>query len=135
MSPNIILDTLGAKLDNLKYRDDELKLISPRLEVIVSKINSLTDMIQRINISEILMTDENLPVKFRNTDLLNHTQELERGVKAVLTSASTVARRDSTVGGGSDIRTTLSSCMQIARMTLEDPTSSDGFFSPRLGID
>ncbi len=109
MSPSIILDTLGAKLDNLKSRDDELKVISPRLEAIVSRINSLADMIQRINISEIVMTNENLPVKFRNPDLLDHTRELERDVKAVLSTASTAARRDSTVWGTSDIRTTLSS--------------------------
>ncbi len=104
-----MLDTLGSKLDNLKSRDDELKVISPKLEVIVSKINGLTDMIQRINISKIVTTNQNLPVKFRNPDLLNHTKELERGVKAVLSAASTVARRDSTVWGDSDIRTILSS--------------------------
>ena len=66
-------------------------------------------MVQRINIPEIVITNEKLPVKFRNPDLLDHTQELERGVKAVLSTASTVARRDSTVWGGSDVRTTLSS--------------------------
>ena len=109
MSPGIILDTLGSKLDNLKSHDDEMKVMTPRLEVIVSKIDRLTDMIQKINVSEIVVTNENLPIKFRNPDLLDHTQELERGVKVVLSTASTVARIDSTVWGSSDIRTTLSS--------------------------
>ena len=66
-------------------------------------------MIQKINISEIVITDENLPVKFRNPDLPNHTKELEHGVKAVLSTASTVARRDSTACGDNDIRTNPSS--------------------------
>lgn len=109
MSPGIIVDTLGSKLDNLKARDDELKVISPKLEVIVCKIDSLTDMIKKLDISDIASTNENLPVKFKNPDLQNHTQDLERGVKAVLSTASTIVRRNSTIWGGSDIRTTLSS--------------------------
>ena len=86
-------------------RDDERNIISPRLEVIVSKIDSLTDMIQKINISDIVVTNEKLPLQFRNPDLPHHTQELERGVKAVLSTASTVAEQESTVPGSSDIRT------------------------------
>lgn len=141
--PSIIIDTLGSKLDNLKSRDDELKIISPQLEVIVAKIDSLTDMIQRINISDIVITNENLPVRFRNPDLPNHTQELERGVKAVLSTASTVANRDSTVRGSSDIKTALSSVhgdilgdsrrANIKRWVLQSNTG--GKLSPQTEVD
>ena len=79
--------------------------MTPRLEVIASKIDRLTDMIQRINVSEIVMINETLPAKFRNPDLLDHTQELERGVKAVLSTASTIARLESTDWGSTDTRT------------------------------
>ena len=109
LSPNIILDKLGSKLDDIKSRDDELEMISPRLEVIVSKINSLRDMIQGINFSDIVITNEKLPANIRNPDLLNHTQELERGVKSVLSTASTVAKPNSTVRGNSGITTASSS--------------------------
>ena len=139
----MILDSLGSKLDNLKSYDDELKVITPRLEVIVSKIDRLTDMIQRINVSEIVMTNENLPVRFRNPDLSNHTQELERGVKAVLSTASTVARLDSTIWGSSDTRTTLSSVCgdalddsrraNIMRWVLQSPVGEK--LSPQTDVD
>ena len=109
LSPNFILDKLGSKPDNLKSRDDELKMMSPRLEVIVSKINSLTDMIQGMNFSDIVITNEKLPANIRNPNLLYHTQELERGVKAVLSTASTVAKPESTVRGSSGIKTASSS--------------------------
>ena len=83
--------------------------MSPRLEVIVSKINSLTDMIQGINFPDIVITNEKLPANIRNPDLLNHTQELEHGVKAILSTASTVAKPESTVRGSSGIKTASSS--------------------------
>lgn len=90
-------------------RDDELNIISTRFGVIVSKIDSLTDMIQNVNISDIVIMNEKLPLKVRNPDLPNHTHELERGVKAALSTASTVAKQESTVRSNRDIRTALSS--------------------------
>ena len=100
-------------------------------------------MIQGINVSEIVMTNENIPVRFRNPDLLDHTQELERGVKAVLSTASTVARLNSTVWGSSDTRATLSSVYgdtlddsrraNIMRWVLQSQAGEK--LSPRTDVD
>ena len=69
-------------------------VVIPDLEIIVSKLENLASAIAGPGVAQSL-EDANLPIKFRNPDLADHTQRLKRRADASLTNASTV------IGSGS----------------------------------
>ena len=109
ISSDTIINTLGRKLDTLELPDGELRIIDQRLDAIVSRMEILMEMVQNLNIEQIVSTNENLPIQFNNPDLLKNTRDLKSGAKAVISTASSVAQGDSTVWGGSDTRSPLTS--------------------------
>ena len=79
-----------------------LNVINPKLDGITPKIESLIQMVSEISLSHITATDDSLPQRLRNPDISDHTQQLTRSVKAVITTASTATGVKSTIRTGSE---------------------------------
>lgn len=87
--------------------DSLINMVNPKLDIIVPKLDSLVGMLHNLNTSKISATNEMLPEEFKNPDILDHTKELKRTAKAVISTASSVGANSS--WGGSETRQQFSS--------------------------
>ena len=81
-----------------------INTVNPKLDIITPKLDSLIGMVSNLDISQINATDNKLPEGFRTPNVLIHSEQLKRSVKAVIATATTITGTNSTTWSGSDNR-------------------------------
>ena len=82
--------------------ENALNVINPKLDDIGPKVGNLVAMVANLDVSQPKPRETQLPDTFQNSEILSHTEELARSIKAVLTAASSVAGLSSSRWGGSE---------------------------------